>query len=118
MVPVTLNTILNSAPMIIQGASKLIKLIRDREDTANDVQNSNPTTLEDLKQEISKIDSRLNLNSQSDVEQIKLIEELAMQNKTLADALGQTLRKITTLNYIALFAIVCSVIALTLVLMP
>jgi hypothetical protein len=81
MVPVTLNTILNSAPMIIQGASKLIKLIRDREDTANDDQNTNPTTLEDLKQEISKIDSRLNLNSQSDVEQIKLIEELAMQKK-------------------------------------
>ena len=116
MTPGTLNTILNTAPMIIQGASKLIKLILDREVEANQDQKSNPTTLEEVKQEISRLEIRLHENSKSDIEQIRLIEELAKQNETLAETLRQTLTRVTILTYIAMLALAGSLFALLLLL--
>jgi hypothetical protein len=116
MTPGTLNTILNTAPMIIQGASKLIKLIRDRESEADLEKDNDVTSLEDLRQEIARIESRLNENSHSDVEQIRLIEQLARQNEALAETLRQSLRRLTVLNYIALLALAGSVSALAFVL--
>ena len=115
MTPATLNTILNTAPMIIQGASKLIKLILDREVEANQEKDSIPTTLEGLKKEITRIESRLNKNSRSDIEQIRLIEELAKQNEALAETLRQSIRKVTILNYISFIALAGSACALLLI---
>ena len=115
MTPGTLNTILNTAPIIIQGASKLIKLIRNREVEANEEKDPTPITLEGLKKEITKIEARLNENYLSDVEQIRLIEELAKQNEALAKTLRQTLRKVTILNYITIIALAGSMCALLLI---
>lgn len=116
MTPGTLTTILNTAPMIIQGASKLIKLILDRDVVANQDQLSNPTTLEELKQEITRIETRLHENSQADIEQIRLIEELARHNETLAATLRQTMRRVMVLNYITMIALAGSLCALLLLL--
>jgi len=116
MTPATLNAILNTAPMIIQGASKLLKMIRDREiETAETKTTENiPMTLEGLKQEVKKIESRLNENSRSDVEQIRLIEQLAKQNEDLAESLRLNFRKVTVLTYITLAAVATSIMALLL----
>ena len=116
MTPGTLKTILNTAPLIIQGASKLIKIIRDHELEANEEQISNPDTLEEMKQEMTRIETRLNENSRSDVEQIRLIEQLAQQNETLAETLRQTLRRVTVLGIIAVLALGGSVFTFILLL--
>ena len=112
MTPSTLTTILNSAPMIIQGASKLIKLIRDRESATPESEDKTPATLEGLTQEVHRLEGRLNENSNSDVEQIRLIEELAKQNEGLAETLDQTLKRVNRLTVIALIALAASLLAL------
>ncbi len=112
MTPTTLNTILNTAPMIIQGASKLIKLIRDRESLDSDKNEETPATLEGLNEEVQRLEGRLNENSNSDVEQIRLIEELAKQNEGLAETLEQTLKRVNRLTYIAVIALATSLLVL------
>ncbi len=107
----TLNTILNTAPLIIQGATKLIKIIKDREDD-NNSDGDIPATLDDLDKEVDKINSRLDANDQSNIEQIKLIEELAKQNKSLAVSLKKA---ISQLNIISLLAVTSVSISLFLV---
>ena len=107
----TLNTILNTAPLIIQGATKLIKIIKDREDN-NNSNGDIPATLDELDKEVDKINSRLDANDQSNIEQIKLIEELAKQNKSLAVSLKKA---ISQLNIISLLAVTSVSISLFLV---
>jgi len=107
----TLNTILNTAPLIIQGATKLIKIIKDREDD-NNSDGDIPATLDVLDKEVDKINSRLDANDQSNIEQIKLIEELAKQNKSLAVSLKKA---ISQLNIISLLAVTSVLISLFLV---
>lgn len=107
----TLNTILNTAPLIIQGATKLIKIIKDREDD-NNSDGDIPATLDELDKEVDKINSRLDANDQSNIEQIKLIEELAKQNKSLAVSLKKA---ISQLNIISLLAVIFVLISLFLV---
>ena len=112
MTPATLNTILNTAPMIIQGARKLLKLIREREVETTLVKETLPVTVEGLKQRIKEIEAGLHENYESDIEQIRLIEQLAKQNESLAETLKQTYRKLTMLTYIAILAIVASGISI------
>lgn len=114
MTPSTLNTILNTAPMIIQGAGKLLKLIREREDKTPPVTDSIPMTIEGLKQQIKQLEAGLHENNRSDVELVRLIEQLARQNESLAETLQQTFRKVSVLTYIAVFALATSLIALIL----
>ena len=110
MNPGTINTILNTAPMIIQAASKLIKLIRERESSAKPSADSDEPT--NLRQEITRIDNRLNENSRSDMEQIRLIEELARQNESLAETLRDTLQRLRLVNYIASLSLAGAVCAI------
>lgn len=116
MTPSTLNTILNSAPIIIQGAGKLIKLIRDRETETKDEEDALPLTIEGLKLEVQKMESRLNANSASDIEQIRLIEQLAKQNETMAATLSKTLKQLNIVIMITLAALAISIAALVLLL--
>ncbi len=110
----TINTILNTAPIIIQGASKLINIIKDRVKGEGDGNKDIPETLDGLKQEIKRIHQRLDDNDHSDVEQIKLIEELAKQNESLAESLKKTVTHLNFLTAIALLAIVIAVISVIL----
>lgn len=106
MNPGTLNTILNTAPLIIQGAGKLLKLIRERNQPPVRETTDIPETLEGLKQEIRRIHARLDAGNDSDLEQIKLIEALAKQNELLATSLqktGRRLNVITALVAVSLF---------------
>lgn len=112
MTPSTLNTILNTAPMIIQGAGKLLKLIREREDKTSTVTDSIPVTIEGLKQQIKQLEAGLHENNRSDVELVRLIEQLARQNESLAETLQQTFKKVSALTYITVFALATSLIAL------
>lgn len=98
--------------MIIQGASKLISLIRDRETAVPGPDDKTPATLAELTEEVRRLEGRLNENSGSDVEQIRLIEELAKQNEGLAETLEQTLKRVNRITYIALFALAASVLVL------
>ena len=97
--------------MIIQGAGKLIRLIRDREEETGS-KDPVPTTLENLKEQVSSLDRRLAENSKSDMDQIHLIGELARQNESLAETLKQTLKRVTILNYMVVLAIIIALAAL------
>ena len=99
-----LNTILNTAPLIIQGASKLIQIIRQRSESEH-ITVDIPATLDGLKNEIRTIHTRLDAHNASDLDQIKLIEELAKQNQLLADSLKQAEQKLKIILVIAVLAL-------------
>lgn len=96
----TINTILNTAPIVIQGATRLIKLIRTQ-GKEHKSEEEIPDTIDGIKNQVDRLHQRLDANDESNVEQIKLIEELAKQNESLAAQLKNT---ITQLNRIALLA--------------
>ena len=110
MTPGTINTILNTAPMLIQGASKLVQLIRERgegEENAN-----SPDTLDGLRQQLEKIESRLDANDEASLAQVKLIEELARQNEALAGSLKKTMNRLTATGLIAALSFLFALAAL------
>lgn len=105
----TINTILNTAPIVIQGATRLVKLIRDQgEEEKEEI----PETIAGIKHEVERINQRLDSNSAADVEQIKLIEELARQNETLATQLKNTMTQLNRLMLLAIVALVVGGVAL------
>lgn len=111
----TLNTILNTAPLIIQGATRLIKLIKDRDNPApEDI----PATVEGLKDEMQRINNRLDENYESDIQQIKLIEELARQNELLATSLKKTNKLVNVITVIALISLLVGIIVFLRMLNP
>ena len=110
--PGTINTILNNAPLVIQGATRLIKMIKEKNHSNTELINDDPATLEGLSVEIEKINAKIDDNSAADVEQIKLIEQLARQNEALAGSLKQMLRRQTLIFWIAVVALSASIIAL------
>lgn len=111
----TLNTILNTAPLIIQGATRLVKLIRER-DYVDEEDNTAPVNSEDFRKELNRVHKRLDENNESDVEQIKLIEELARQNEALATSLKNGLKWVTIIAILALLAILISLFSLLFIL--
>lgn len=115
MTPATLNTILNTAPMILQGAGRLVRMIRERRDEAADQGENLPATVDGLRQEVRQIESRLIANDESDLQQIQLIEQLARQNEALAESLRKTLRHLGILTWISSAALLLAAAALILV---
>lgn len=106
----TLNTILNSAPLIIQGATKLVKMIRER-DTGKQVHDDVPATVEGLKDEIRRINTRLDAGNDSDLVQVNLIEELAKQNELLASALKRTNKQLNIITGILVITLLIAVVS-------
>ena len=115
MNPGTINTILNSAPMILQGATRLIRMIRERKDESAAHELTVPATIDGLKQEIQQIGARLNANDEANVQEIQLIEELAKQNEALAESLRKAYRLVTVLTWLCGAALVCALAALVIV---
>jgi len=107
----TINTILNTAPIVIQGTSRLIKLIREQK---NDQQPEEeiPETINGIRNEVDRLHQRLDANDESNVEQIKLIEELAKQNESLATQLKKTITQLNRFALLAVFACLISIICL------
>lgn len=111
----TINTILNNAPLVIQGAARLIKMIKERNDFDTESNNDDPATIEGLSVEIEKLNSRIDDNSAADVEQIELIEQLVRQNEALAESLKITLKRQLIIAWLAGIALVFSIIALVVI---
>jgi predicted PurR-regulated permease PerM len=107
----TINTILNTAPIVIQGATRLIKLIRDQGND-NNPEEEIPETIEGIKEEVARLHQRLDTNDESNVEQIKLIEELARQNESLATQLKSTVTHLNRITVLAIIAILISIVSL------
>ena len=105
----TLNTILNTAPLIIQGATKLIKMLKDRGEPEPDNQDI-PETIEGLKNELYRVNSRLDANYDFDIQQIKLIEELAKQNEMLATSLKKTNKLVNIITIVALLSLLLGIV--------
>ena len=103
-----INTILNTAPIVIQGATRLIKLIRDQKDENND-EVEIPETIDGIKNEVDRLHQRLDANDESNVEQIKLIEELAKQNESLAAQLKKTITNLNRITFLAVIAVLISI---------
>ena len=74
-----------------------------------------PATVEEMKQRIQQIETALQENNRSDEAQIRLIEQLARQNESLAETLQQTYRRITLLTWLTVVAIGVSGLAIILV---
>ena len=110
MTPGTINTILNTAPMIIQGAGKLVKLLRERDE--HDENTNIPDTLDGLKQQTERIEARLDANDESSLAQVKLIEELAKQNEALAASLKKTMTQLTIVSTIAVLSFLLALFTL------
>lgn len=112
--PTTLRTILNNAPLIIQGADKLIRMIRNK-NAGPEAEEDPPMTVEGLKQELERMEQRLNANSEADIEQIKLIEELARQNEALAESLKRSYTRLNIIALLSLIALCTAIFGLVLV---
>ena len=109
MTPSTLTTILNSAPMVIQGASKLINLIKEQTNNKSGGDTDDKITLESLKADVERLEARLAATDESNIEQIKLIEQLARQN----EALAASMRKINNrLNLMTILAALTGLLAM------
>ena len=107
----TINTILNTAPIVIQGATSLIKLIRDQGND-NKPEEEIPETIKGIKDEVERLHQRLDTNDECNVEQIKLIEELARQNESLAGQLKKTITHQNRITIVAIIAALLSIICL------
>lgn len=111
MNPGTINTILNTAPIVIQGTTRLIKLIRDQ-GKENKPDEEIPDTIDGIKNEVDQLHRRLDKNDESNVEQIKLIEELAKQNESLAVQLKNTITQLNRMTILAVIALLISIFCL------
>ena len=98
--------------MILQGATRLIRMIRERKDESTVHDMTVPVTVDGLKQEIQQIGSRLDANDEANVQEIQLIEELAKQNEALAESLRRAFRLVTVLTWLCGAALVCATAAL------
>lgn len=107
----TINTILNTAPIVIQGATRLIKLIRDQGEE-HKIEKEIPDTIDGIKKEVDRLHQRLDVNAESNVEQIKLIEELAKQNESLAVQLKSTVSQLNRITILAIIALLISIFCL------
>ena len=113
MNPFTIGTLLNSAPMIIQAAGKLIDLIREREQSAATPAEKVPVTLDNLEEIIGRLHARLDSMDEASVEQLRLIEQLARQNEALADSLQRQQQRTTFAFVLALVALLLAILGLT-----
>ena len=111
MNPATINTILNTAPLVIKGATRLIRLIRNQ-GADGEAGQVIPATLEGLQQEVERLQQRLDDNNKSNIEQVKLIEELARQNASLAAQLKNTMAQLQRLKRVSLAALIVAVACL------
>ena len=112
MNPATINTILNTAPLVIKGATRLIRLIRNQGEDGEAGQEK-PATLEGLQREVERLQQRLDDNNKANIEQVKLIEELARQNASLAAQLKNTMAQLQRLKRVSLAALIVAVACLS-----
>ncbi len=117
MTPSTLSTILNSAPMVIQGAGKLIDLIKEGSSAQKEPEDESRLSLESLKTDVERLEQRLQSVDKSNIEQIKLIEQLARQNEMLAESVKQVSRQIGLLTMVAGVSVVFALSALVIVML-
>ncbi len=109
-----LSIILNNAPLIIQGANKLLKMVRDKskENEQEHEPAETPTTVDGLKEELKRINERLDNNNNSNIQQIELIEALAKQNETMANSLQSSNKRQNVISIIAVAALLLALVCL------
>ncbi len=104
MTPSTITTILNSAPLVIQGASKLINLIKEQANSKPDNDAGEQLTVESLKADVDRLEAHLATTDESNIEQIKLIEQLAKQNEVLAASMSKINKRLNLMTIVAVLA--------------
>ena len=110
MNPFTIGTILNSAPMIIQAAGKLIDMVKEREQGDSNRTESIPVTPDNLEEVVGRLELRLDAMDESSVEQLKLIKQLASQNETLVASLQRQQQRATFAFVLALIALLLAIL--------
>lgn len=105
-----LRTILLDAPVIVDSVHRLIGGLRKLtgRDAAPPVA---PTTFGDVQHELRRMDEQIKANSESDVEQLKLMEELARQNELLAASVSRLSGRVAALAVICVVALLLAVLA-------
>lgn len=110
MNPFTIGTILNSAPMIIQAAGKLIDMVKEREEGASRQTESVPVTPDNLEEVVGRLEARLDHMDEASVEQLKLIKQLASQNEALVESLQRQQQRSTFAFVLALVALLLAIV--------
>jgi hypothetical protein len=72
-------------------------------------------TVEGLKQGLERLEQRLDADAQADIEQIKLIEELARQNEVMAESLKRSYIRLSIITIVSVAALLAAVVGLILV---
>ena len=108
---IALGTLLNAAPALIQGASKLIDLIKEQK-SGRRKDRAGAVTPDNLGEVVERLEARLDAADEANVEQVKLIEQLARQNELLATCLQQILRRFTLVFILAALALLLAILAL------
>lgn len=111
MNPAIIRTILGNAPALIQGASKLMEVIR-RQHASQEPRPDLPATVDGLKQEIQRLDTRVDANCESDEQQVRLIEELARQNEALARSVARLAGQVNIITVVVFAALVLAAVAM------
>ena len=112
MNPFTIGTLLNSAPMIIQGAGKIIDLLREQKKETPARDQNVPVTVDNLEEVIGRLEARLDVMDEASVEQVKLIQQLARQNEALAGSLQREQQRSTFAFILALVALLLAILGL------
>ena len=110
MNPFTIGTILNSAPMIIQAAGKLIDMVKERDRDDSRYAENIPVTPENLEAVVGRLEARLDAMDESSVEQLKLIKQLASQNEALVASLQRQQQRSTFAFVLALIALLLAIL--------
>lgn len=103
-----LNTLLNTAPSLIQGANQLYKIIKQQRDKQSQSEEDVPEF--NIESEIQLLKQRLDNHSEANLEQTRLIEELAKQNASIAEQLKSTASR---LQIISIFSLIALLLAIT-----
>lgn len=98
-----LNTLLNTAPTVIQGANQLYKIIKQQRDKQSVDDEDAPEF--NIETEIQQVKQRLDNHSEANLEQTRLIEELAKQNESIAQQLKSTASRLQIISVISLFSL-------------
>ena len=111
-----ITTILSNAPVVIDGANRLVNIIKEkRQPKAQVAETTADTSLEDLRHELNRLHARIDDNT-VDLEQLKLIKELAGQNETLTKSLRQVAKRQIIIGWVALAGLFSGGLALGLLL--
>jgi hypothetical protein len=108
------NLAVSQAPLLVEGTSRLLTLIRGRIALAQgrEVKEPHEMTVAEMGAEIAALRRRAQAIDDAQLEQIKLIQQVVEQNRTMAQALRHFAARFRLVLTLALLALVGNLVLL------